>query len=90
MTPSPRFKAIAAAQAPFVSRGDKSGTNALELRLWSAAGSDPKSAGGEHGTATSAAAWAQALNAAAGDERLHAVRPRHLAQLQQQGADSRS
>jgi tungstate transport system substrate-binding protein len=28
------FKAIAAAQAPFVSRGDKSGTNAAELRLW--------------------------------------------------------
>ena len=27
------FKAIAAAKAPFVSRGDNSGTNALELRL---------------------------------------------------------
>ena len=32
------LKAIAAAQAPFVSRGDKSGTNAAELRLWKAAG----------------------------------------------------
>src|SRR6202166_674956 len=28
------LKAIALAQAPFVSRGDKSGTNAAELRLW--------------------------------------------------------
>ena len=31
------FKAIAADAAPFVSRGDRSGTNALELRLWKAA-----------------------------------------------------
>jgi tungstate transport system substrate-binding protein len=43
--------AIAGAGAPFVSRGDKSGTNALELRLWKAAGidpegSDPKTGGG--------------------------------------------
>ncbi|SDT40894.1 substrate-binding domain-containing protein [Bradyrhizobium canariense] len=30
------LKAIASAQAPFVSRGDKSGTNAAELRLWKA------------------------------------------------------
>jgi tungstate transport system substrate-binding protein len=28
------LKAIAAAQAPFVSRGDNSGTNALEIALW--------------------------------------------------------
>jgi tungstate transport system substrate-binding protein len=34
--------AIAGTGAPFVSRGDKSGTNALELRLWKAAGIDPK------------------------------------------------
>lgn len=32
---------IAAAQAPFVSRGDDSGTNALELKLWKAAGVTP-------------------------------------------------
>ena len=31
---------IAAAQAPFVSRGDKSGTHAAELRYWKAAGVD--------------------------------------------------
>jgi tungstate transport system substrate-binding protein len=33
--------AIASAQAPFVSRGDKSGTNAAELRLWKMAGQTP-------------------------------------------------
>src|SRR3984885_9667840 len=35
------LKAIAASQAPFVSRGDKSGTNAAELRLWEVAGQTP-------------------------------------------------
>jgi tungstate transport system substrate-binding protein len=38
--------AVANAKAMFVSRGDRSGTNALELRLWKAAGIDPKSAAG--------------------------------------------
>ena len=32
------FQKIAAAQAPFVSRGDKSGTHAAELRYWKGAG----------------------------------------------------
>ncbi|MGE3914461.1 MAG: extracellular solute-binding protein [Hyphomicrobiaceae bacterium] len=36
------LKAIAAAKAPFVSRGDRSGTHSAELKLWSAAGIDPK------------------------------------------------
>jgi tungstate transport system substrate-binding protein len=40
------FKAIAAARTPFVSRGDKSGTNALEHRLWRAAAIDSVEAGG--------------------------------------------
>src|SRR6201989_234183 len=35
------LKAIASVQAPFVSRGDKSGTNAAELRLWKLAGQTP-------------------------------------------------
>ena len=35
------LKAIAALPAPFVSRGDKSGTNAAELRLWKLAGQTP-------------------------------------------------
>jgi tungstate transport system substrate-binding protein len=38
------LKSIAAAQAPFVSRGDKSGTHAAELRYWKAAGIDPPAA----------------------------------------------
>ncbi|HUK58798.1 MAG TPA: substrate-binding domain-containing protein [Stellaceae bacterium] len=38
---------IAKSQAPFVSRGDRSGTNALELRLWAVAKiTPPKVAGG--------------------------------------------
>ena len=40
------LKAIAAARAPFVSRGDKSGTDALEKRLWKVAGMDPAGFGG--------------------------------------------
>jgi tungstate transport system substrate-binding protein len=40
------FQAIAAAKTAFVSRGDRSGTNALELRLWKAAATDPKSGAG--------------------------------------------
>jgi tungstate transport system substrate-binding protein len=35
------LKAIHLAGAPFISRGDKSGTHAAELRLWRAAGVDP-------------------------------------------------
>lgn len=37
---------IAAAAAPFASRGDKSGTHAAELRLWKQAGVDPTKATG--------------------------------------------
>ncbi len=36
------FKRLAAAGTPFVSRGDKSGTHAAELRFWQSAGVDPK------------------------------------------------
>jgi tungstate transport system substrate-binding protein len=35
------LRRIAEARAPFVSRGDRSGTHAAELRLWRAAGIDP-------------------------------------------------
>ena len=38
------FKAIYDKGAPFVSRGDKSGTHAAELALWKAAGLDPAAA----------------------------------------------
>ena len=37
---------IAAAQAPFVSRGDQSGTHRAEQRLWRATGLDPAAASG--------------------------------------------
>jgi len=43
---SAAFRTIAMAKAPFVSRGDKSGTDALEKRLWKASGIDPVSIGG--------------------------------------------
>src|SRR5436309_11377014 len=36
------MKKIAGAQVPFVSRGDNSGTQQLEVSLWKAAGIDPK------------------------------------------------
>jgi tungstate transport system substrate-binding protein len=46
VTAADAFKAIAAKQATFVSRGDASGTNKKELGLWNLAGvtSDPKAA----------------------------------------------
>jgi tungstate transport system substrate-binding protein len=40
------FRAIKDKQAPFVSRGDKSGTNSAELRLWKEAGIDIDTAKG--------------------------------------------
>jgi tungstate transport system substrate-binding protein len=40
------YKKIAAASAPFASRGDKSGTHAAELRLWKIAGVDPQTGKG--------------------------------------------
>ena len=52
------LKAIASSQAPFVSRGDRSGTNAAELRLWKAAGRRRRRSAQKNGIATSAAAWA--------------------------------
>jgi tungstate transport system substrate-binding protein len=41
------FKKIAEAKAPFASRGDDSGTNKEEMRLWKAAGVDAKKASGD-------------------------------------------
>jgi tungstate transport system substrate-binding protein len=41
LKPVDALKAIAAASAPFISRGDKSGTNTKELALWKSAGIDP-------------------------------------------------
>ncbi len=41
------FKKIAETEAPFASRGDDSGTNKAELKLWQDAGIDPKPASGK-------------------------------------------
>jgi tungstate transport system substrate-binding protein len=41
------FKKIAEAKTPFASRGDDSGTNKEEMRLWQAAGIDAKKASGD-------------------------------------------
>jgi tungstate transport system substrate-binding protein len=66
--PVAAFRAISEARAPFVSRGDKSGTDAKEKRIWLAAGVEPGHAqggwyrdiGGGMGAALNAAA---AMNA---------------------------
>ena len=41
------LRRIAAARAPFISRGDRSGTHAAELRLWQQAGVDPATGRGQ-------------------------------------------
>jgi tungstate transport system substrate-binding protein len=58
------LKAIAAAQAPFVSRGDKSGTNAEELRLWKAGGFTPDTLAAGKWYRDIGGGMGQALNAA--------------------------
>jgi tungstate transport system substrate-binding protein len=58
------LKAIASAQAPFVSRGDKSGTDALEHRLWRVAGIDPATIGGGSWYRDIGGGMGAALNAA--------------------------
>src|ERR1700744_6249677 len=58
------LKAVATAQAPFVSRGDKSGTNAAELRLWKAAGFAPDTLSADKWYRDIGGGMGQALNAA--------------------------
>jgi tungstate transport system substrate-binding protein len=55
------FKAIASEQAPFVSRGDQSGTHVKELDIWTAAGIAPA---GQPWYQECGAGMAQALNIA--------------------------
>ncbi len=43
------LRAVASAKAPFVTRGDDSGTNAAERRFWRDAGIDPKAASADAG-----------------------------------------
>ena len=59
------MKAIAEAEAPFASRGDDSGTNRMELRLWHAAGTDIANEAGDWYRATGAG-MGPTLNTAAG------------------------
>jgi tungstate transport system substrate-binding protein len=56
--------AIAAARVPFVSRGDKSGTDALEHRLWRVVGIDPAQTGGRSWYRDIGGGMGAALNAA--------------------------
>jgi tungstate transport system substrate-binding protein len=58
------LKAIASAQTPLVSRGDKSGTGALEHRLWRVAEIDPTKAGGGSWYRDIGGGMGAALNAA--------------------------
>ncbi len=58
------FRAIWSHGAPFVTRGDKSGTDALEKRLWKAAALDPAAAGAWYKDI--GGGMGAALNAAAG------------------------
>ena len=58
------MRAIASARAPFVSRGDKSGTDALEHRLWRVAEIDPVKAGGGSWYRDIGGGMGAALNAA--------------------------
>ncbi|HEU0082116.1 MAG TPA: substrate-binding domain-containing protein [Bradyrhizobium sp.] len=58
------LQAIAASHAPFVSRGDNSGTNAAELRLWKAAGLTPDLLSREKWYRDIGGGMGQALNAA--------------------------
>lgn len=59
------LKAIAAAKAAFVSRGDKSGTDALEHRLWRVAEIDPSRTGGDAWYRDIGGGMGAALNTAA-------------------------
>lgn len=58
------LKAIASVRAPFVSRGDRSGTNAAELRLWRAAGRTSEALSPEKWYHDVGGGMGQALNAA--------------------------
>jgi tungstate transport system substrate-binding protein len=58
------LKAIASARAPFVSRGDRSGTNAAELRLWRMASRTPEALNPEKWYRDIGGGMGQALNAA--------------------------
>ena len=80
------FRRIAEARAPFITRGDDSGTHKAELRFWADAGIDPKAAsatGGKSGYTDIGGGMGPALQHGRVYRRIHLGRPRHLAQLPQ-------
>jgi tungstate transport system substrate-binding protein len=62
------LRRIAAAGAAFISRGDRSGTHAAELRLWQAAGIDPVRQGRGHWYREIGQGMGPALNTAAAQD----------------------
>ena len=75
-------KLAGSANASFISRGDKSGTHAAELRYWKAAGVD-LAAAKPAGYKECGCGMGPALNIAASSGGLRAVRSRNLAELQE-------
>ena len=76
------LKTIKDKAAPFISRGDRSGTHIAELNLWKAAGIDIEKDKGPWYKAIGQGMGA-ALNTASASQRLRAVRSRHLALVQE-------
>ena len=75
---SEAFRRIAAAKAPFASRGDDSGTHRMELRLWKAAAVDPRS---DPSYRELGSGMGPTLNTAAGLDAYVLCRPRDLGEL---------
>lgn len=79
------LRRVAATGAPFVTRGDKSGTDAMEKRLWRAIGVDPagkpwyRDIGGGMGAALNAAAAMDAITLSDRGTWLSFANPRDLA-----------
>ena len=83
------LRKIAAAKAPFISRGDRSGTHQAELRYWKAAAIDINAVKGDWYREIGQG-MGPALNMASAIECLCAVRPRHLAVVQESRRPHRS
>ena len=77
------LKAIKAKAAPFVSRGDKSGTHAAELALWKAAGIDIADGQGPLVHTRDRPGHGRRAQHRVVDERLCAGRSRHVARVQE-------
>jgi tungstate transport system substrate-binding protein len=76
------LKKLADGKFSFISRGDKSGTHAAELRYWKMAGFD-MAAGKPAGYKECGCGMGPALNIGSSTHRLCADRPRHLVELQE-------